>query len=74
MAFKTLTVKRKRVSTRWRNAKQPGESFSAVIERELGGPHLPRRTICWRTPRRVAHRAPVFGSRLKAKARSRRAA
>ena len=73
MAFKTLTVKESAYRT-LEKCKQPGESFSAVIERELGGRILTADDLLAHTKTSRATGRPVFGSRLKPKARSRRAA
>ena len=71
MAFKTLTVKESAYRTLVK-CKQPGESFSAVIERELGGRILTVDDLLAHAKTCRATGRPVFGSRLKA--RTRRAA
>jgi predicted CopG family antitoxin len=63
MAFKTLTVKESAYRT-LATLKQPGESFSAVIERELGGRILTVDDLLAHARVCRATRRPLLGSRL----------
>ena len=73
MGFKTLTVKASAYRA-LEKCKQPGESFSAVIERELGGRILTVDDLLVHAETSRAIGRPVFGSRLKPKVPTRRAA
>ncbi len=73
MAFKTITVKESSYRTIAR-CKLPGESFSDVIDRELGGRILAVDDLLAHAKACRATGRPLFGSRLKSKGRTRRAA
>jgi predicted CopG family antitoxin len=73
MAFKTITVKESSYRTIAR-CKLPGESFSDVIDRELGGRILTVGDLLAHAKECRATSRPLFGSRLKSKGRARRVA
>jgi hypothetical protein len=68
MASKTITVTEKAYRTLAR-CKAPGESFTQVIERELGNRILTVGDLRAHVRRCAASGRPLFGSRLKPRAR-----